>query len=255
MPQQAFNFIHFVDNPVARSFVSTSQWKMVELGKLCTRWKLMQKIIFFSSHALYCIDGRTQLHYLKNASTIKEIRDRGIRYVHVSAKRRRWKSRTGCSVCSSGRVCAWSVACAPAPKITVCLFGRNKQCISMRNHLSITLFTTVTPPSVYQKHNMPFRFFFFICVFFSSEMRIHVSIHPLSMDLRRMCAVYTTAVAYVSRILWKSTHYARLHIEFVVWFYVYAINFDTSATSRMLPFKCGSGRQRVCYLNCIRHEI
>lgn len=94
-----------------RSFDFQAKWK---LDKWCTHW-FMQKIFFL---VLYCIGCRTQLHYLKNASTIEEIRDRGIRYVHVSAKRRRWKSRTGCSTqkLCEGRV--WCV-CAGATNHSV----------------------------------------------------------------------------------------------------------------------------------------
>lgn len=168
-----------------RSFVASTDENC--LWEKIMHYGLMQKNIF---QVLYCIGCRTQLHYLKKyASTINEIRDRGIRYVHVSAKRRRWKSCTGCS---SRKI----VTNAPALKSQCVHSAELSECIFMRAHLSITLLWTITPPSVYQKHNIPLIFCFLVPKCAYTYRSIHFNVLA-----SYVCVFYTTAVAYVSRFL------------------------------------------------------
>lgn len=155
----------------------------------------MQKNIFL---VLYCIGCRTQLHYLKNASTIKEIRDRVIRYVHVSAKRRRWKSRTGCRMweivsAECVFVCAWY---APAPKITVCFIRAN---IPMHfhakafvNHLVRDNHSSVSLPK-----STTLRLFFR-----NAHTRIDPSTWMLA-SFARVCA-FILQPSRTSRVFWKA---------------------------------------------------
>lgn len=86
--------------------------------------------------------------------------------------------------------------CAPAPEITVCLFSQTYQCIRMRKHLSITLFATITPPSHYQKHNISCMF-----QFLNAHTCIDPSTSVLALYVCVFHIIFTTAIAYVSRIL------------------------------------------------------
>lgn len=108
------------------------------------------------------------------------------------------------------------VVCAPTPKITVCLFSQTYQCILMRKHLSITLFATITSPSLYQKHNISFHVFSFSVSKCAHTYRsVHISSACVVYVCVRIYIIFTTAIAYGSRI-WSVSR-----VDFVVLFYMF----------------------------------